>query len=564
MNLIAEYSLIKKELITNLRSRKPFIFLLVSYVFYAFFLMTLWPSDESSLYRVSYRISESFQSIVVCLFLLSNLFLPGMSAASFTSEKEQGTYELLKGTLITPWKFVLAKLIVILFYLLVLFASLLPILASCLLGGGINGSQIIRVFFCIFVTGMLTTLFGFYASLTSKTTSDAVKRAYGFAFLAVGGLALTGHFCLLFCSFLFSEILGISSYNAFSGAHEVWSVLTNPWVILFDVFQPFLSAWGTWLPPQVTNTTVYLVWSAIILILIFRRVVQEEQFQLKRDNKKTSKKSEKRFSTFRSISPVLAFVLRKSRNAIAQKEIYTQMAVRYRHQKIMAILGMILLFGFNLLCLGSRIPPYIAVNLQLFLIGVLLTGRAASVISRDIENEEFDLIRSTLITPNQFILGKFQAVFYSVLTPLLLCILFNYMFIFSETRRYNYDFNIFRNFYLITLCNVEIILVTLTVLMISLMSSVLARKTSASTVLAYFLNFLFYGGFLIFVAMLNVRFRENDVALFSPLIAVPYLYESNSSSIGFMPFHFGYIGVVFIVSFILSNIVMSEKRWIDA
>ena len=59
---VAEFALIKKEFITNLRSRRPYVLLVGAFLLYSLMLASMWP--EKTNYRISNDIAE-----IVFLFL---------------------------------------------------------------------------------------------------------------------------------------------------------------------------------------------------------------------------------------------------------------------------------------------------------------------------------------------------------------------------------------------------------------------------------------------------------------------------------------------------------------
>ncbi|MEK7483149.1 MAG: hypothetical protein AABZ60_02325 [Planctomycetota bacterium] len=559
---VAEFALIKKEFITNLRSRRPYVLLVGAFLLYSLMLASMWP--EKTNYRLSNDIAEFVLVLVYVLFVLVNLIVPGLAAGTFTSEREGGTYDMLKGTLLTPWKLVLAKFLVILFFVMVLMASILPIFASCLLGGGVSTSQLIRAFLCILITAILNILFSFYASIEGKNTADSMRKAYVAAFMTIGGISLLGHMLLWISQVILSVFLG--SHNAYDSSfieiHKFWLTLVNPWMVISEIFYPGVLPIGQW-----SSTSVYLLGSVILFFLTMRRISREEMIQLKLDSRK---KIAQKTAFHRKISSFLRYVLSHSKNAIAQKELYNQIYHLPKHQKIINSLGFIFLFGLTLTSVYSRMPGFILINFQIFFFGIIIIGRAASMISREIENEEFDLIRSTLITPVEFVLGKFQAMFSLVFMPLCCCAALNYFFIFGENRGMhynNYEMNPLSILVGLTVGNLELFAIIATSIMISLAAGSFAKKTSGATALAYFLNFLFYGGIIIFFGLFGLFsiFRNSDLfSVFTPFAITAYCFSDNSEHWGFIFLHAIYVSVCFGVSFLLSYTWISEKRWIDS
>ncbi len=111
-------------------------------------------------------------AIMECVMIM--LIAPVFSCGTFTGEREQGTMDLLRTTLLKPGRIIAGKLassLVLVF--LLLFASI-PIFSSCLLYGGLGPFQVILTVGVLILTALFYGFLGlFFSAVMKKTTTAA-------------------------------------------------------------------------------------------------------------------------------------------------------------------------------------------------------------------------------------------------------------------------------------------------------------------------------------------------------------------------------------------------------
>ncbi|MFH0803001.1 MAG: hypothetical protein V2A78_11560 [bacterium] len=105
-------------------------------------------------------------------------FLPLLSAASISMEKEKRTYDLLRTTLLSSQEIVTGKLFVTLTWVLLLFFLTLPLFSLCFLLGGITPGVILEFSCCLFAVSLLLNSFGIYLSTCFERVGLTVGLMY--------------------------------------------------------------------------------------------------------------------------------------------------------------------------------------------------------------------------------------------------------------------------------------------------------------------------------------------------------------------------------------------------
>ena len=184
--------ILKKEFITLLRTRKAYVFLLLTVIFSILFCSIFWPSQGSAFYTYGAEAGRTFFIFFSFALLgLVSLITTAFTAGSFTTEYENQTYDLLFLTLISPPSILLAKLISSLGFLLLLITSLLPVLSSALLIGGVRFSEIAQSL-AVLVTSIITFgVIGMACSLIfRRTVVSLVVSEVCVLFIVIGQLLL--------------------------------------------------------------------------------------------------------------------------------------------------------------------------------------------------------------------------------------------------------------------------------------------------------------------------------------------------------------------------------------
>ncbi|MEK7487172.1 MAG: hypothetical protein AABZ60_22815 [Planctomycetota bacterium] len=552
---VEEVALWKKEFL-YFRSPIPFWVVSGSFLFHSLLLLGMWPTNQNSI-QAAPKIFNFFLVTNYSFFFVANLFIAGMSAISFTTEKEQGTYELLQSTLIAPWKFFVAKFLALFLYLLTLFSTLIPVYILGMLVGGIQLEQIFKCGAITIITCVLNAFISVLASISLSFSSDALRRAYLASFLSIGGLGIAGHSVILLAQISVSFFEGGPYRTYFPMAHSEWSSWSNPlyslYLVLFPAYSPPL--WG-WIESWAICPLLYLGLSLLLLPFIFLRIYQD-LFQRSWSSPLKPLKRLKFLPEERK-PWIIQYLIRHTSNAIFQKELCSQFYFRTRSLGWAILVMFGLMFGLNYVCIINSFDFALLAVVELISFGFVTIGIASTVVTKEIENEDFDLIRSTLITPSQFVWGKFQSLSYGLSFPIFICCICNYLYILG---RFNHPYSFTEKFIFISIYNFELLFVFYITLILSMMTGIYVKKTIGASILAYLLNFFFYGG-AIFILFASGLSRNIRLLAFSPFSAI-VMFWSDELSLKNIYVHFFYLIAVFGTSFLMATKIMKIRRWID-
>jgi ABC-type transport system involved in multi-copper enzyme maturation permease subunit len=541
----AFFALLKKESISYLRSSKSFIFLFLLFFLYSLLFYTMWPKPEDTLNKLFFtsQVDRFFQSTLFLLLILTQFMIPALCAATFTQEHEEGTYELLfQGTLLRPWQLVIAKYGVALFYIAVLCSTILPVFASCILSGGIQGHQIFYAFLVLGITCHFTIIVSLWCSVTSSQSSQAIQRAYFWILFCFLGLWFFGVVLLEFASIL-SKFLGFevpSTTLVIDTRRRHWGYLTSPLALCYEIFNgrsgsslfphPLTSPWAFDLPLNVLHFYTFIS-LLLFLHLIYRlnRLDEKEILSLKMALKVPKKHVLKRFYSLWSLG-----FLRFFPNTITQKEILYSSLNKSPVKRILFVFFVLsVLVLYNLTAVYEPFEACSSFFLQIVIFGLILPGVSSTILVREMKNEYFDLIRSTLLTPSAFIKGKIGFLFYQYGWILLLALLANFILFFSDFPNSRIDPQDFKGrFAYILFGNLEVFFVFTITILLSLFIGAMVRNLGTAVVLAYLLTFAFYFGIAIACIFLSQEITgksyDNFFASFSPFGTLAVLYEDTS------------------------------------
>jgi ABC-type transport system involved in multi-copper enzyme maturation permease subunit len=170
---------LQRELISNLRTPRAFLLMLVYQLALAAVVLLAYPRVE----RIDLSRNSGDTQLLVDFFFLgqfviASLMAPSFAAGAISGEKERKTYEMLLASPITPGSIVIGKLIAALTHLVVLMIGSLPIIMLCLPLGGVAIQELLAAYL-----GLLAAIFLFGAisiacSSYFKRTSASVVVSY--------------------------------------------------------------------------------------------------------------------------------------------------------------------------------------------------------------------------------------------------------------------------------------------------------------------------------------------------------------------------------------------------
>ena len=183
-----------KELRASMRGSKFFITHVAILSLFATVLLVIiagWMASSAS-YNPRYgnrgdpaEIGRNVFAITQLIHLgLVFLVVPGFAAASITSERETGTYDLLFSTTLSASQIIWGKFTAAMTQSITLFVSMIPLVGLCFLFGGVTVYQIVANYSFLLLLSALMISFALSVSANTSTTQRAVGTVYAMSLLA--------------------------------------------------------------------------------------------------------------------------------------------------------------------------------------------------------------------------------------------------------------------------------------------------------------------------------------------------------------------------------------------
>ena len=139
----------------------------------------------------SSRVGTALFYIVVGMqVVLVSFVTPAFTANAISGERERGTYDLLRLTLLSPRQIVLSKLLSAFGYTTLLVFATIPLISLSLLLGGVDPAQLVAALAAILATALLFSTLGLFISSRMETTLGSTVVTYAIAMGIVIGMAV--------------------------------------------------------------------------------------------------------------------------------------------------------------------------------------------------------------------------------------------------------------------------------------------------------------------------------------------------------------------------------------
>lgn len=177
--------IIAKELKGRMRGRQGFIMLtaylsLISLVIVSIYLYSI---NEGNISRGGPNVLQEmgkliFNTVVMLEFLMIAFIGPALTAGAISSERERGTFDLLRVSLLSSRALVLGKLGSAVMYLLLLIFTALPLQSLAFFLGGVGMAEMIVSIVMLASSAFLFCTMGLYFSSIAKRTVVATVISY--------------------------------------------------------------------------------------------------------------------------------------------------------------------------------------------------------------------------------------------------------------------------------------------------------------------------------------------------------------------------------------------------
>ena len=171
------WPLIQRELVALLRTRRAFWLLLMSTLVSFLVPLARWPSGSGSIAFFDENVVV-FLMFIVTQLVVALLIVPAVTAGAFAGERERETYDLLHSTLLPPSSIVVSKFLAALGYVVLLLVAAAP--AGCLLYmlGGLGLATVLETYAVVFACVLSSGVVCLAISMRCHRTTHAAIRGY--------------------------------------------------------------------------------------------------------------------------------------------------------------------------------------------------------------------------------------------------------------------------------------------------------------------------------------------------------------------------------------------------
>jgi ABC-type transport system involved in multi-copper enzyme maturation permease subunit len=489
-------SLVRRELLSLLRLYRSFIPLLLFVAVTSAVVLLNWPENVVDLGHAA-RLSEGVAIIVVALQCAACLlFVPGLSALAFVSEKEQGTLDFLRMSLISTVGILFGKWMnAVGWFVLVLLAGL-PIVSTTFFLIGLDWQQIVMSYVIILAVAVPTGMAGMLCSLRFRHTVAAVIGGYVLAFIINGGPTL-----------LLLSLSELSRFRIAGDLFEDYLYFTVPPALLVFNFEESL----TWrmLFGELAYLAAMTFGLGLMAYYVYRqppRVAQVETYRPIDDMKWL--KARRNTYPFYLIDPLRRKKpIEDGRNAMMVKELrwglFGKLTRMVRTFYVVFILAV--LVGTTILFRNGDVQIWVMVQVAglMFMTPTLL----ANSFTKEYELQNIDMLRMTLMRGRDLVMGKLVAGLL-LLSPFYLALLASSIPLVPFGMSYNHPWWYWLAGYL-TIVGCLALAVSS-----SLYVSIVARRTSVSLILSYIvLVLLLFGGPMLIVLAESLGMHVSEESL---------------------------------------------------
>ncbi len=504
---IPAIALVKRELVSSLRRVPSFLVVLLFVSVCTAFAVELWPRTSNIAWGAmsSRALFGAFTNI-----LLSGavLFVPALAASTISGEKEQETFDLLSITLISPLGILVGKLLNTVGFVVILAVAIMPVFGVTFFLVGFDLGQVTVAVAVILATTFSCASVGILSSAVFRRRFVAIMGAY----LGVLGVTLGPSMLAMFAGM---ATVGLSGMEEIM---EVCAATTIPFATLGLVLM------GPYSLRYLVGALVYHGGVTAICLFLSLLIIRRPPKPPKVDYRKPidDPKVLRRRKFYWLIDPLKRKKpIEDGRNPMLVKELRwglisqgtAMVRVFYISFIVYFIIGM---FGVYLEGRYGNLLPWLM--FQFVITATIAPAMMANILTKEFELGNIDMLRTTLLTPRDIVLGKGTAGFLAASPALLAAVASSVPLVFLRLGLRQYEL-LFTGYVTLTLC-------VLLSSSISLFSSMLTRRTSTSLALSYFLSagvFIGIAGLFAVLHELRVPFfwklDDEIIALLSPIAA---------------------------------------------
>lgn len=510
MVLFPSRAIVKYELVSTLRTIKSFVFVLAFVG--ALFLVSVysWPEDQMNPHYARMASWQFVRAVTWTLFWVCLLFVPAYAAGAIVGEKERGSFDMLRITLIHNSGIIAGKFINAVGFFGLLFVALLPVFSTVLFLVGVDTREIIMAYGLIFATASACAMVGILSSTLFERGFAAVAGAYVGVLALMLGPALIVLFVLL--------VLGVfGSRNAIDDALAISAMIASP----FYTLRALVSSQGMPAFAFVLSMVYHALFIGVCYVMTLRvlrrppRAVRVPAW--KPIDSEAALKRRREEWPFYLIDPMRRKKpIEDGRNPMLVRELRFGLISR-------GTLWIRMFYGafFAYFMLGVAVTfertsfedTRVWLLAQIFVTVAVAPSLVANALTKEYELGNIDMLRMTLLRPRDIVMGKGLAGFMAVI-PMVgaACC--------SALPLLSWDMS---NIDVMIMGYVTLFVCALVSVSLGLTASLIARRTTSALIMGYVLNLIVFAGIsfvsqLLLHGSLFVNNRPDPaVAMLSPI-----------------------------------------------
>ena len=477
--------MVRRELLSTLRGWRAFLLLLLFSGVTGAYVITAWPESLSDVTNISGINAASDVSRVIArnfsfgLLGAALLFVPAYAAGSLVSERERATFDFLSLSLIKPYGIVLAKLSNALGLFWLLLIGLAPFMSLVFFLIGVDLFEMGRALVIVVATSLTCASAGILCSAYFRKSFTAITAGY-----ASVAAIFVGPLILVFVYFAAYYYFG--SRLAFGGYIGVAARIFSPPYTLYISFSETLTPLQFWsgLAYQLVATAMCLCTASYFVGRPVATLKIEQEAPI--DDQAVLELRRKRYPYY-LIDPMRRKeIIEDGRNPMLVRELRWGLLNRGTRMVRVFYWSFVVYFFLGVIAstTGSAGTMLSWMLVQNAITVLMAPALMANALTKEYELRNLDMLRMTLLTPRQIILGKLFAGALSMSPALLAALISAVPVILLGVR--NWDM-IFAGY-------VTLFVGALLSLSIGLASSLMTKRTTAALAISYALTLIVFLG----------------------------------------------------------------------
>jgi len=502
-------ALIRKELLGNLRRTRSFVCLGIFVGAAISVAVGYYPEHMRDLTVAGAAATELVEIFAVVMFVGAVLFVPVLAGGSIATEKEQRTFEMLTLTPIPPSGLILAKLLNAVGFFLILVIASMPVLGVAFFLVRVGWADILQVSAVILATALCCAMVGILSSAWFRKPLEAIALAYLGTLVLLVGTALVA--CLL-------TVLFVVDMRDISRIMELCFKILSPIGTLQETALRGSVAWWQFTLAMIYQVAFFgICYGLAVLVLQRVREMPDVVGRKPFPGPTTFELRRKKFP-FYLIDPLRRMrPIEDQRNPMLVKELRwgamgrstVLIRVFYTSLIVFLIIGTFVVI-LPMYSAGSQVDHtgalFMSLVMQIYITVIIAPALLANTLTKEYERGNVDMLRMTLLTPRDIVLGKVFAGAISLSPLLLAALLSSVPFAFVALSFPGSLALLFTGYITLMVC-------ALVSLSLGLLASLISRRTAASIVLSYVLNIMVLGGFTLICLFIRDSIRSGPYSI---------------------------------------------------